>query len=44
MAKRRTKFVDLPVHISTREKIRRKKGKKSYDNFLSDILDSELGL
>ena len=44
MVKRRTKFVDLPVHMDTREKIRRKKGKKTYDDFLSDILDTELGL
>lgn len=40
---RKTKFYDLPVKKQTREKIRKKKGSKSYDEFLNDILGTELG-
>ncbi len=39
---RRKMFVDLPVTKSTREKVRRKKGKKTYDDFLNHIMDFEL--
>jgi len=42
---RHTKFVDLPVYKETREYIKNKKGKnKSYDEFLREILQMELGL
>lgn len=40
---RRTKFYDIPVKKPTREKIKKKKGNRSYDEFLNDILDTELG-
>ena len=38
---RKTKHYDLPVHFETREKIRKKKGKKSYDDFINEILKME---
>jgi len=41
---RKTHFVDLPVQKETREKIKRRKGGKSYDEFLRSILDMEIGL
>lgn len=41
---RKTKFVDLPVYPSTRDLIKNKKGHKSYDEFIREILDIEIGL
>jgi len=41
---RKTHFVDLPVQKDLREKIKRRKGKQSYDEFLRDILNMEIGL
>jgi hypothetical protein len=37
-------FVDLPVTQKTREKIKKKKGKKSYDSFLNEIMQMRFGI
>jgi len=41
---RKTKFFDIPVKEKTREIIRKKKKGKTYDEFLNEILNMELGL
>ena len=39
---RKKKFVDLPVTEKTREKVRIKKGRSSYDDFINKIIDFDL--
>ena len=42
MGGRKTEFVDLPVYEKTRDKIRTKKGTKTYDEFLNEIMNLDL--
>jgi len=42
MIKRKTGFVDLPVYEKTREKVRKKKGTKTYDEFINEIMNLNL--
>jgi len=39
---RKTEFVDLPVYEKTREKVRKKKGDKTYDQFINEIMKLDL--
>jgi hypothetical protein len=41
---RHTKFYDVPVTFNTREKLRKKKGSKTYDDFLNEIMNMDLGM
>jgi hypothetical protein len=40
---RKTYFYDIPVKKSTRRKLKKAKGEKTYDEFLNYILNTELG-
>ena len=42
MVERKTKFVDLPVYEKTREKVSKKKGDKTYDEFINEIMNLNL--
>ena len=35
-------FVDLPVTEKTRDKVRKKKGDKTYDQFINEIMKLDL--
>ena len=39
---RKTEFVDMPVYEKTRTKVQKKKGEKTYDQYINELMKFDL--